>query len=75
MLLVKVKGQVKVRFQGQRSSSNFWHAVVDIRGLALLSATKSKEESLSVQGVCVWNDCMNAVDRLLIALLLLHIFS
>ena len=39
--------------QGQRSRSKFWHAVVNIRGLALLSATKSKEESLLVQGVCL----------------------
>ena len=54
---VKVKGQG----QGQRSGSrswvkvkvNFWRAAVDIRGSALLSAAKSKEKSLSVQGVCL----------------------
>ncbi len=48
---VKIEGQG----QGQRlgSRSNFWCVTVDIRGLALPSAAKSKEESLSVQGVCL----------------------
>ncbi len=36
-----------------RSKSTFWRAAVDIRGSALPSAAKSKEESLSVQGVCL----------------------
>ncbi len=35
------------------SRSTFWHAAVDIRGSALPSAIKSKEESLSVEGVCL----------------------
>ncbi len=48
----KVKVMVKVKGRGQRSSTNFWRAAVDIRGSALPSAEKSKEESLSVQGVC-----------------------
>ena len=53
---VKVKRQVKVGVRvtgkGQRSRSNFLRAVVDIRGSAVPSAAKSKEES-SVQGVCL----------------------
>ena len=32
----------------------------------LPSATKSKEESSSVEGVCVLNNCADAVDQLLI---------
>ena len=48
-VVVKVKGQG----QGHGSRSTFWCAVVDIRGSALPSATKSKEESLSVEGVCL----------------------
>ncbi len=60
--------------QGQRSRSNFWRAVVDIRGSALPSAAKSKEEPLPVQKVCLcacnqWvyaDNCADAVDRLLI---------
>ncbi len=43
-----------------------WHAAADIRGLALQSAAKNKEESLTVQGVCVSNNRMDAVDRFLI---------
>ncbi len=39
--------------QGQRSRSNFWRAAVDIRGSALPSAAKSKEELLPVQSVCL----------------------
>ena len=62
---VKIKGSrskvgIKVTGQGQRSRSNFWCAVVNIRGSALPSAAKSKEESLLIQGVCL------CVDRLLI---------
>ncbi len=34
---------VKVMCQGQRSSSNFWCAAVDIRGSALPSAAKSND--------------------------------
>ena len=54
---VKVKGWVKVKgrgqghAQGQRLKPNFWRTAVDIRGSALLSAAKSKEESLSVRGL------------------------
>ncbi len=33
--------------------STFWRAAVDIRGSALSRATKSKEESSSVEGVCL----------------------
>ncbi len=52
---VKVKGPVKVKDQrsSSRSRSNFWHAAVDISGLPLPNAAKSKEEWLSVQGVCL----------------------
>ncbi len=49
----KVGVKVKGRGQGHGSRSNFWCAAVDIRGSALPSAAKSKEESLSVQGVCL----------------------
>ncbi len=42
----------------------FWHAAVDIRGSALPSATNRKEESLSVEGVCVSNNHVDAVDWL-----------
>ncbi len=53
--------------QGQRSRSNFWRIEVDIRGSALPSATKSKEESLSVQGVCMCAEqSRGRVNRLLI---------
>ena len=39
-LRVKVKGRGQGQGQCQRSRSNFWCTVVDIRGLALLSAAK-----------------------------------
>ncbi len=38
---------------GSRSRSNSWRTAVDIRGSALPSAAKDKEESLSVRGVCL----------------------
>ncbi len=71
---VKVKGRVKVMSQGQRSTSNFWRAAVDIRGSALPSAAKREGESLPVKSVCLcvcnpWAYAGNradAVDRLLI---------
>ncbi len=47
------KVEVKVMGQDQRSRSTFWRAAVNIRGWALPSATKSKEDSLSVEGVCL----------------------
>ncbi len=37
-------------------------AAVDIRSLALPSAAKSKEELLSVQGLCVSNNRADGVD-------------
>ncbi len=41
--------------EGQRSRSNFWHAAVDIRGSALLSAAKSiKSHYQSKVFVCVY---------------------
>ena len=43
-LLTCFKVKVKGRGEGQRSRSNFWRAAVDIRGSALPSAAKSKEE-------------------------------
>ncbi len=39
-----VKGRGQGHAQGQRSKLNFWRAAVDIRGSALPSAEKSKEE-------------------------------
>ncbi len=45
------RSKVGVKVTGARS--DFWCAAVNIRGSALPSATKSKEESLSVQGVCL----------------------
>ena len=48
---VKVKG--RGQGHGSRSRSTFLSAAVDIRGSALPNATKSKEESLSVEGVCL----------------------
>ena len=53
MVWVKVKGQGQGHGQAQRSRSTFWRAAVDIRGSTLLSATKSKEETLTVEGVCL----------------------
>ena len=59
-------------FQGQGQGqahglrSNFWHAAVDIRGPALPSAGKSKEELLSVHGDCLSSSRVDAVDLLLI---------
>ncbi len=51
----------------ERHYCSFWCAVVDIRGSALPSAAKSKEESLSVKVfVCVLSNREDAVDRLLI---------
>ncbi len=48
---------------------DFWHAAIYIRGSSLPNATKGKEESLSVQGICriinVSNNCVDAVDQLL----------
>ena len=49
----KVRVKVKGRGQAHGSRSNFWHIAVDNRGSALPSPVKSKEESLSVQGVCL----------------------
>ena len=51
MIFLFLQVGVKVTGQGQRLRSNFWRVAVDIRGSALQSAVKSKEESLSVQGV------------------------
>ena len=52
---VKGRGQGRVKITGrcQRTRSTFWRAAVDIRGSALSSATKSKEEPLSVEGICL----------------------
>ncbi len=48
------RSQVK----NQRSRSNLWRTVVDIRSSALSSAAKSKEKSLSVHGVCLSGVCL-----------------
>ena len=48
------------------STANFGRTAAVIRGSALPSAAKGKEESLSVRGVCVWNSRADAVDWLLI---------
>ncbi len=50
---VKVKGKGQDQRSGSRSKVkvNLWCLVVDIRGSALLSAAKSKDESLPVQSV------------------------
>ncbi len=50
---VKVRVKVKGRSYGHGSRSNLWHTAINIRGLALPSAAKSKEESLSIRGVCL----------------------
>ena len=51
---VGVKGQVKVMGRAQRSGSNLWHALVDIRGSALPGAAKSKKSHYqSMLFVCV----------------------
>ena len=39
--------------RSQRSRSNYWRAAVDIRGLALPSAAKSKEEVISPKRLSV----------------------
>ena len=52
-LLPCFKFKVKGQGQGQGSRSNFWGPAIDIKGLALPGAAKSKEESLLVQGVCL----------------------
>ena len=49
MLRSRSKVGVKVNGQGQIS----WHAEINVKGSALPSAAKSKEESLSVHGVCL----------------------
>ncbi len=51
-LVASVRLSVRPSVCAQRSRSTFWRAAVDIRGSALPSATKSKEES-SVEGVCL----------------------
>ncbi len=60
---VKVKGLGQGHAQCQRSKPNFWRAAVDSRGLALPSAAKSKEESLSVRGVCLCVELSRGCSR------------
>ncbi len=50
---VKVKGRGQGHGSSQRSRSNFWRIAVDVRGSALRSAAKTKEESLTVHDVCL----------------------
>ncbi len=57
---------------GSRSRSNFWHAVVDIRNLTLPSAAKRNNHHYQSEVIVCrnqWtyaNNCVDAVDRLLI---------
>ena len=62
---MRIKGQGQRSCQGQRSI--FWHKVVDIRGSALPSATKSNESHYqSKVFVCVSDNSTDALNRLLL---------